>query len=48
MVHHNIYDLYYKMNPAGLLAIAIELALSAQAQSIINEIIGGEVAVVEP
>ena len=37
------------MNPAGLLAIAIELdAFPAQAQSIINEIIGGEFAVVEP
>ena len=36
------------MNPAGLLAIAIELdAFSAQAQQIINEIIGVEVAVVE-
>ena len=38
-----------KINTAGLRAIAIELdAFSAQAQSIINEIIGGEVAVVEP
>ena len=38
-----------KMNPAGLLAMATELdAFSAQAQSIIIEIIGGEVAVVEP
>ena len=37
------------MNPAGLLAIAIELdAFSAQAQPIIKEIIGGKVAVVEP
>ena len=37
------------MNPDGLLAIAIELdAFSAQAQSIINDIIEGEVAVVEP
>ena len=38
-----------KMNPAGLLVIAIELdAFSAQAPLIINEIIGGKVAVVEP
>ena len=38
-----------KINPAGLLAIATELdAFPAQAQSIINEIIGGEFAVVEP
>ena len=38
-----------KKNPAGLLAIAIKLdAFSAQSQSIINEIIGGEVAIVEP
>ena len=37
------------MNTAGLLAIAIELdAFSAQAQSIINDIIVGDVAVVEP
>ena len=47
MVHHNIYD--YKYESSRIASHSIELdAFSAQAQSIINEIIGGEVAVVKP